>query len=254
MKSSQVPIVLRWRILFQCFIFEVRHIPGKDITVADWLTRMYPPTTGLPSSYPLAATDLPNLLEKFHSVCGHRSLHHGAKKTSLVMCTRYPGHGVPMRTIYDLVAECPLCQKDRIPHTTILHPISIQTLLHHTRFIGIDHVTITPYDEDGYVGLLLVVEHDTKYPVAYPVRDYPATTVVTVFFKHFCILGSFDFIYSDPDSSPMSNIVSDLSTWLGIQHRVSLIGRHESYGAEHVNALLLGHLRRLAHDDRLIHR
>ena len=37
-------------------------------------------------------------------------------------------------------------------------------------------------------------------------------------------------------------------------HRVSLIGRHESNGTEHVNTLLLGHLRRLVHDERLIHR
>ena len=65
-------------------------------------------------------------------------------------------------------------QKDRIPHTTIPHPTSIHTLLHHTRSIGIDHVTITPHDEDGYVGLLLVVEHDTKYPVTYPIGNYSA--------------------------------------------------------------------------------
>ena len=139
---------------------------------------MYPTSVGLPSLNSLATTDIPNLLEMFHSVHGHRSLHHGAKKTYLAMCTRYPGHVVPMRIIQDLVAEYPLCQKDRIPHTTIPHPTSIQTRLHHTRSIGIDHVTITPHDEDGYVGLLLVVEHDTKYPVAYP--------VATVLFKHFC--------------------------------------------------------------------
>ena len=215
---------------------------------------MYPPSIGLPSLNSLAATDLPKLFEMFHSVHGHRSLQHGAKKIYLAMCTRYPGHGVPMRIIQDLVAECPLCLKDRIPHTTIPHPSSIQTLLHHTRSIGIDHVTITPHDENDYVGLLLVVEHDTTYPVAYPVRDYSATTVATVLFKHFSTFGSFHFIYSDPGSSPMSNVVSDLNTWLGIPHRVSLIGRHESNGTEHVNALLLGHLRRLVHDERLIHR
>ena len=215
---------------------------------------MYPCLVGLPSLNSLATTDILNLLEIFHSVHGHRSLHHGAKKTYLAMCTRYPGHGVPMRIIQDLVAECPLCQKDRIPHTTIPHPTSIQTLLHHTHSIGIDHVNITPHDEDGYVGLLLVVEDDTKYPVAYPVRDYSATTVATFLSKHFCTFGFFDSIYSDPGSSLMSNVVSDLNTWLGIPHRVSLIGRHESTGTEHVNALLLGHLRRHVHDERLIHR
>ena len=98
------------------------------------------------------------------------------------------------------------------------------------------------------------MEHDTKYPVAYPVRDYTANTVATVLFKHFCTFGSFDSIYSDPGSSLMSNVVADLTTWLGIPHPVSLIGRHESNGTEHVNALLLGHLRRLVHDERLVHR
>ena len=52
----------------------------------------------------------------------------------------------------------------------------------------------------------------------------------------------------------MSNVVSDLNRLLSIPHRVSLIGPHESNETEHVNALLLGHLRRLVHDERLIHR
>ena len=47
----------------------------------------------------LAASDLPNILEMFHSVHGHRSLHHGAKVSYLAMCARYPGHGVSMRII-----------------------------------------------------------------------------------------------------------------------------------------------------------
>jgi RNase H-like domain found in reverse transcriptase len=41
-ESSQVPIVVRWRVLLQSYIFEVKHIPGKENTVADWLSRMYP--------------------------------------------------------------------------------------------------------------------------------------------------------------------------------------------------------------------
>ena len=39
-----------------------------------------------------------------------------------------------------------------------------------------------------------------------------------------------------------------------VTHYISLIGRHESNGMEHVNALLLGHLRRLDNDERLVYR
>ena len=124
MKSSQVPIVVRWRVFLQSFIFEIRHIPGKNKTVADWISRMYPPSMGLPSLNSLAATDLPNLLEMLHSVYGHRSLHHGAKKTYLAMCTRYPGHDVPI--IQDFVAECPLSRK--IVYLTQLYRIQLLSI------------------------------------------------------------------------------------------------------------------------------
>jgi hypothetical protein len=67
----------------------------------------------------------------FSSVHGGRNLHHGARRTYLTLCQRYPGHGVPMRVIQDLVSGCPQCQKDRC----LAHPIphsSTQTLMQHS--------------------------------------------------------------------------------------------------------------------------
>ena len=52
----------------------------------------------------------------------------------------------------------------------------------------------------------------------------------------------------------MSRVVRDLNLWLGIPHHVSLIGRQESNGTEHINVIFLGHLRRLVHDERLVYR
>jgi hypothetical protein len=117
-----------------------------------------------------------------------------------------------------------------------------------------DHVTVTPHDEDGYVGLLLLVELDTKFPQAYPVRDYSAPTVATVLFRHYCTFGTYTSILSDPGSAFMADVVHQLNQWLGIKSLISLVGRHESNGTEHVNALFMGHLRRLVHDERLTHR
>jgi hypothetical protein len=98
---------------------------------------------------------------------------------------------------------------------------------------------------------LLIVELDTKFPQAYPVRDYSAPTVATILFKHYCTFGSYDAIFSDASSAFTSEIVTHLNQWLGIQHNISIIGRHESNGTEHVNDLFVGHLRRLVHDERL---
>jgi Chromo (CHRromatin Organisation MOdifier) domain len=70
-------------------------------------------------------------------------------------------------------------------------------------------------------------------------------------FKHYCTFGSYDAIFSDAGSAFTSTTVDHLHQWLGIQHKISIIGRHESNGTEHVNAILVGHLRRLVHDERL---
>ena len=82
-------------------------------------------------------------------------------------------------------------------------------------------------------------------------RDYTALTVATVLFKHYCTFGAYDALYSDPGSAFTAKIIKELNTWLHIPHKISIIGRHESNGTEHVNGLFIGHLRRLVHDERL---
>ena len=248
-ESSQVPIVIRWRVLLQSYNFTIRHIKGTENTVADWLSRMY--TEPVAHASLNIIDNMPTLQDMFHTVHGHRSLHHGAKKTYLTLCKRYPGHGIPLRVIQEMVAECPICQKDRLPFLSVPSATVTETILHHKRTIGMDHVTVTPPDEDGYVGLLLIVEHDTKFPQAYPVRDYTAVTVATVLFKHYCTFGAYDALYSDPGSAFTATVVKNLNNWLHIPHKISLVGRHESNGTEHVNGLFVGHLRRLVHDERL---
>ena len=66
-EASQVPIVIRWRILLQSFNFRIRHIKGTDNTVADWLSRMY-------TAHPLIP-------------CSASSIKYPVYKTCLIRCT-----------------------------------------------------------------------------------------------------------------------------------------------------------------------
>jgi hypothetical protein len=128
---------------------------------------------------------IPSLQEMFREVHGGHSLHHGAIRTYLALCTRFPGHGIPLRVIQDMVSECPIWQKDRLPISPLPHAATRETLTQHTRTIGMDHITVTPHDKDSYVGRLLIVELDTKFPQAYPIRDYSAPTVATILYRHY---------------------------------------------------------------------
>ena len=39
-EKSLVPMVMRWRMFMQSFMVWIRHIPGAQNKVADWITRL----------------------------------------------------------------------------------------------------------------------------------------------------------------------------------------------------------------------
>eukprot|EP01042_Synura_sphagnicola_P036332 gene36332-biopygen2425 len=52
--------------------------------------------------------------EMFKEVHGGRKLHWGSRRTWQALNKRFPGHGISFRQIEDMVAKCPICQKDRL--------------------------------------------------------------------------------------------------------------------------------------------
>ena len=279
-ETSQSPIVCRWRALLQAFNFKIRHIPGRDNKVADWISRPAlnvlhscmvlcrectpmevqrlarvnqqhgRQSTG-PAALPSAAKErsLESMLQEVH---GGRSLHYGAAFTWMKAKSRFPTAKISIEAVRTFVRECPLCQKTRrtgilglAPKTLSLKPDSYR------RTVGIDHVAITPEDKYGNKCAILVVEHFSHYGVAYPAKDYTAESVAKALFKHYCSHGTYDQIASDPGSAFMSEVVQQLNSWLSMEHKVSLTGRHESNGCEGTIKQLLRHLRTLVLDERL---
>jgi hypothetical protein len=96
------------------------------------------------------------------------------------------------------------------------------------------------------------VEHFSHFPQAYPSKDYSAESVARILFKHYCTFGAFDEVASDPGSVFMGSAVEQLMRWLGMSHKISLIGRHESNGCEGSSQQYLRHLTTLVADERLL--
>ena len=282
-ESSLSPIVCRWRALLQSYQFKIRHIPGRDNKVADWMSRPSP-LSAVISDEPISAllsrirrtvadfgrpadfgegeriqspvtpeTSLPErtLESMLREVHGGRRLHWGASRTWLLAKQQFPGARISLRAVQEFVRECPLCQKTRdtgvkglAPKTLTLKPE------HYRKTIGMDHVTVTPADRHGNKAALLLVEHFSHYPHIYPVKDYSAETVAITLFKHYTNVGVFDQIASDPGSAFTSEVVDQLNRWFGVRHKVSLVGRHESNGCEGTIKQFLRHLKTLVMDER----
>ena len=249
-ETSQSPIVIRWRSLLQSYDFLIRHIPGKENTVADWMSRMYS-ITDLDSS-----TVQPGSFEEImQAVHGGKHLHFGAYETWRRAKALFPDAHISLTQVQTWVKECAMCQKMRNTGIEGL-PSTTRTLksLSYRRTLGIDCVTVTPEDKHGNSSAVLVTEHFSHFTQVYPVPDASADSIVRVLVKHYSTFGLFDELASDPGSNLMADVVSKLNDMFGIRHKVSLVGRHESNGCEGSIKQFLRHLRTYVFDSRLVER
>jgi hypothetical protein len=251
-ESSDTPIVVRWRALLQSYDFKIRHIPGTQNKVADWLSR--PPSVQTATISTVEATiDTPPIFDDIMaSVHGGRSFHLGAPETWRRAKLQYPSAHISQSAVREYVRNCAVCQKTRDTGIRGL-PEQYRTLKpqQYRRVIGIDHVTVTPTDKDGNTCIILLVEHFSHFPRAYAAKDYSADTVAVTLLDHVATFGLFDQLASDPGAAFMSDAVRKLNDYLGIHHKVSLVGRHESNGCEGSGKQFLRHLRTLVMDEQL---
>ena len=232
----------------------IRHIPRSMNEFADFLSKL--PTAQLSAFFgDIDEVVVDSFDAMLKSVHGGRSLHFGAYHTWKRVKEQYPSAHITLSAVQEWVRMCPTCQKTRdtgitgLPARTLsLKPPSYR------KAIGVDHITVSPTDRQGNSVIILIVEHYSHFPQAYAASTYDADTLARTLFKHFCTFGLFDIIYSDPGSAFMSAVVAQLNAWLGVQHRVSLVDRHESNGCEATGREVIRHLRTLVMDERLIDR
>jgi hypothetical protein len=179
--------------------------------------------------------------------------HHGARRTWEQLQKNFPGNLISYRAVQDFVAECPICQKDRL--TDMKN--SLTPLVRHLKRpspksrIGIDTLTVTPVDIHGNQYLTVIVNHFTKLVAGYPSKKHDAESTAAALYQYFSTYGLVDEIITDPGSEFMNEVISQLTNWFGITHVFSLVDRHESNGVEPTNREILRHLKALVMDERV---
>jgi hypothetical protein len=193
-------------------------------------------------------------LEALRECHNSRIGHHGSRRTWLALNKFFPGHRIPFRVVSEFVAECAICQKDRLTDMKD----SLKPLVRHLKRpgprsrIGIDTLTITPPDIHGNQYLTVIVNMFTKLVAGYPSKEHDAKVAASALYKYFSTYGLVDEIISDPGSEFMNEVIKHLLNWFGVTHLFSLVDRHESNGVEPTNREILRHLKALVMDERLL--
>lgn len=118
--------------------------------------------------------------------------------------------------------------------------------------IGIDTLTVTPEDADGFKYIFVIVNHFTKYTVLVPSKKKDAESAAEALLQYFATFGLVDEIYSDPGTEFINDTVRLLNQWFGARHKISVVDRHQSNGAEGTNKQTLRHLASLVLDERML--
>jgi hypothetical protein len=256
MEKSLVPRVIRWRIYLQGFSYSFNCISGKSNVIADWQSRLF--TLNMLCN--AATVDNPDIkiesdhisrndaLNKCH---GGRSGHGGARRTWLLLNSKFPGHGISYSQVAEFVASCPVCQKVRLGMQDALVPVIRHLKTDRPRrVVGCDHLSMET-DKNGNTGLYIIRDHFSKIVYLHPTKERNAIALATALFSFAVTYSVFDFLISDPGSEFTSETIECLNKWFGIHHRFSLVDRHESNGVEGGNKQVLRHVRALICDERI---
>ena len=110
----------------------------------------------------------------------------------------YPTAKINIHAVREWVRNCPVCQKMRdvgirgLPERTLTLKKG-----EYRKTTGIDHLAVKE-DKNGNSVVLMIVEHCSHFPHAYPAKGYTAEEVARVLFKHIAVFGTFSEIASDP--------------------------------------------------------
>jgi hypothetical protein len=177
--------------------------------------------------------------------------HAGARLSWHRLNKYFPGHGMSLQTVADLVSECPTCLKTRATLEHALQPI-IRHLkpAHHRSVLGIDSLEITPNGKKGETHLLVCVNLFTKHTFLLPTIGCTAVNLCHAVWLYWCNFGTTDMIISDKGPDLNSEMFNMLKAWIGVRHQFSITNQHVN-GVERILKEINRHLRAIVFDTRI---
>jgi hypothetical protein len=113
---------------------------------------------------------------------------------------------------------------------------------------------VSPRDKFGNLYIDIIVNHTSKLAKLYAKPEKTTVLSAISLFQFMCSYGLFDVLMTDPGSDFTSEVMGHLTRWFGVDHKLSLVDRHESCGVEGTNKQVARHVRVLTQEERIINR
>ena len=175
-------------------------------------------------------------LEIFKACHGGTAGCWGIRKTYRTIMQEYPGNNMSYQEIYDMVQQCPDCQKRRVTlPSDIKHPIErvIGPYGPH-ECVSIDGapISVPGPDELGHNGVNLTKCMGLGYIVITPYKNKTIEEACDALLLTRLRIGNFRILLSDPGSDYTGKLVKTFNSLMGIQHRLTHVSRPQASGIE----------------------
>lgn len=176
---------------------------------------------------------------------------HGGMAKTLELLRRtffWPGMA---RDVRDYIRNCEICKTTKAPNVVLKPPMGnlVETSRPFQR-LYIDLLGPYPRSKAGNIGLLIVLDHMSKFHWIFPLRKFTSSSIQDNLLKQiFHVYGVPEYIVSDNGSQFRSNELNAFLTSLGIKHTYTALYSPQSNASERVNRSLIAGIRAYLKND-----
>lgn len=172
------------------------------------------------------------------------SAHGGMFKTLELLRRHFYWPGM-VKDVREYVRNCEMCKTTKAPNLIMKPPMGKQAISVRTfQRLYIDLLGPYPRSKSGNIGILIVLDHLTKFHWLCPLRKFTSTAIQEFLQGHiFHVYGIPEVIVSDNGSQFRSNELNALFTSYGINHIYTALYSPQSNASERVNRSLIAGIR-----------
>ena len=238
--KSTVPKLVRWRLALMEHDYEVKHIAGKDNTVADALSRVLAVGT---------VQDVRASMEAVHNaIIGHKGLNATLELLKSNGST-WPGMN---QDVQDFISSCATCQKVRLGQGSMAAALHTTAVFEPYSVIEIDTIGPLPSDSEDNKYIICGIDCFTRFVELKATKDATAKSAANFLLEIVGRYGPPAEVRSDQGPQYSAKIITEFLQLFKVKARYSLPYRPQANGiVERANGEVMRHLRALVLDERV---
>ncbi|XP_046808358.1 uncharacterized protein K02A2.6-like [Lucilia cuprina] len=154
--------------------------------------------------------------------------------------------------VRDFISKCDVCKQSKAPNT-VLRPLMGDRIESERPFqrIYMDFLGAYPRSKCGNVGILVILDHFTKYPILKLVKRFASTEICNfVESDIFHLFGVPEFVVTDNGSQFKSVLFENLLEKYGVKHIYTASYSPQSNSSERLNRSILAAIRSYLKQDQ----